>query len=312
MPAQILDDMIFPNNLISAAARGRKSWLTSIAKTQGGFEVRNGVRSQPAREYEVGLVPRRVADYAAIADFHDIVRGSLYGFLLQDPTDNVCTVSNGKLRPLPASGVGTLGTAGFGYGVPTYRLFKRATVGARTYDRDIRKPRANLATLYRAAAPVTIGVSAGNASIDAVDGNVTFVADTSEAPSSITVGATTVLNFSGGAGIVAAMSVGQRVYLGGITGTAGAALNSLSHVISAKGATSLTISTSTTGMAVTLAGTAYKYPQASETLTWAGAFYVPVRFAEDWIDWSIVAGHPTTDARLVEGPSVLLLEELLP
>lgn len=312
MPAQILDDMIFPDHLVQVAARGRKRWATSIAMTQGGFETRNCLRTQPKREYEVGLAPRRVSDYAAIADFQDIVRGSLYGFLLKDPTDNACTTGNGKMRPLPASGTGTLGTAGSGYGVPTYRLFKRATVGARTHDRDIRKPRSSTVTLYRGGSPVTIGASAGNAAIDAVNGNVTFVADTSEALTSITVGATTVLNFASGAGIVAAMSVGQRVYLGGITGTAGAALNSLSHAISAKGATSLTISTDTTGLAVTLAGTAYKYPQASEALTWSGSFYTPVRFAEDDIDWSMLSGGADSDARFVEGPSVMLIEEFIP
>jgi uncharacterized protein (TIGR02217 family) len=303
--------MIFPDNLVSVAARGRKRWATSIASNQGGFETRNGIRTQPKREYELGLVPRRVADWAAIDQFHDIVRGSLYGFLLKDPTNNAATVADGLMRPLPSSGSGSLGTTGIGYGVPTYRLLKRATIGSRTSDRDVRKPRSGFASLYRGGVLVTLGASAGNAAIDAVNGNATFVADTSEAPTTITVGASTVLNFSSGAGIVSAMSIGQRVYLGSITGTAGASLNSLSHEITAKGAVSLTISTSTTGLAVTLAGTAYKYPQASEALTWAGSFYVPVRFADDDIDWQMVSGGPSTDGRLIEGPSVLLIEELI-
>jgi uncharacterized protein (TIGR02217 family) len=312
MPAQILDDVIFPSDILSVSARGRKRWATSIVANQGGFEARNSIRTQPKREYEIGLVPRRVSDWASIDKFHDIVQGALYGFLLRDPVNNAATVADGLMRPLPAALTGTVGTTGVGYGVPYYRLLKRATVGARTHDRDVRKPQTGAVTLYRAGSPVTLGVSAGNAAIDTVNGNVAFVADTSEAITSITIGASTVLNFSGGAGIVAAMSVAQRVYVSGVTGTAAATLNSLSHAISAKGATSLTISTSTAGLAVTLPGTAAKYPQASETLTWAGSFYVPVRFAEDDIDWQLVGGHSSTDSRLIEGPSVLLIEELIP
>jgi uncharacterized protein (TIGR02217 family) len=312
MPAQILDDVIFPVHIVTVAARGRKRWATSIVANQGGFEARNGIRTQPKREYELGLVPRRVSDWAAIDAFHDIVQGSLYGFLLRDPVNNAATVADGLMRPLPAALTGTLGTAGVGYGVPSYRLLKRATVGARTHDRDVRKPQTGAVTLYRGASPVTLGASAGNAALDTVNGNVTFVADTSEAITSITVGASTVLNFAGGTPVVAAFSVGQRVYVSGVTGTAGAALNALSHAITAKGASSLTISTSTSGLAVTLPGTAYKYPQASEALTWAGSFYVPVRFAEDDIDWQALGGHPSTDLLLVEGPSVLLIEELIP
>lgn len=312
MPAQILDDIVFPDHIVAVAARGRKRWATSIATTQAGFETRNGIRTQPKREYEMGLVPRTISEWTAIDELHDIVQGSLYGFLLLDPTNNAATVSDGLMRPLPAALSGTLGATGLGYGVPSYRLVKRASAGSRTHDRDIRKPRSGAVSLFRGASPVTLGAGAGNAAIDTVNGNVTFVADTSQALSSITVGATTVLNFASGTPIVATFSVGQRVYLGGITGTAGAVLNSLSHAITAKGATSLTISTSTTGMAVTLSGTAYKYPQASEALAWAGSFYVPVRFADDDIDWRMVSGHEDTDSRLIEGPSVMLVEEFIP
>lgn len=312
MPATILDAVIFPDELIAVALRGRKRWATEIGVNGGGFEERNGTATMPLREYDVGLVARTGAQWAAIDALHDVVQGSLYGFLLKDPTNNSATVTEGLMRPLPAALTGTLGTAGVGYGVPSYRLVKRRTLAAINADRDIRKPQAATVALLRGGAPVTIGASAGNAAIDAVNGNVTFVADTSQAISSITVGATTVLNFASGTPVVAAFSVGERVYVSGVTGTAAAALNGLSHAVTAKGATSLTVSTSTAGLAVTLAGTAYKYPQASETLTWSGSFYTPVRFKQDDLDWSIVSGAPETDARLVEGPSIPLIEVRLP
>jgi hypothetical protein len=61
MPATILDDVVFPDELVAVAARGRKRWATAIATNQGGFETRNGLRTQPLREYEIGMVPRTVA-----------------------------------------------------------------------------------------------------------------------------------------------------------------------------------------------------------------------------------------------------------
>jgi uncharacterized protein (TIGR02217 family) len=41
---------------------------------------------------------------------------------------------------------------------------------------------------------------------------------------------------------------------------------------------------------------------------WTGRFYVPVHFLEDSIDWSMVISGPTTDARFLAGPSVILQE----
>ncbi len=312
MPASILDDVIFPDTLVAVAARGRKRWATAIATNQGGYETRNGLRVQPLREYELGMVPRTVAQWMAIDTLHDVVRGSLYGFLLKDPTNNACTVSDGLLRPLPASLSGSLGTTGAGYGVPNYRLLKRGTSGARTHDRDIRKPVSTGFALYRNGSPVTLGASAGNAALDAVNGNVTFVADSSSAVTAVTVGATTQVTLTAA---LSGLAVSGRLYLSGLTGTHAADLNGLSHqvtAISGGGLNVYTLATNTAGRTITAAGNGYKYPQPSDALTWAGQFLVPVRFKDDDIDWSMVMGHASTDTRLVEGPSVLLIEVPVP
>ena len=63
---------------------------------------------------------------------------------------------------------------------------------------------------------------------------------------------------------------------------------------------------STTGLAGT-GGTAAKYPQATEALTWSGRLYVPVHFANDVIDWNLVAGG-SEEGRFYAGPSVMLEE----
>lgn len=46
---------------------------------------------------------------------------------------------------------------------------------------------------------------------------------------------------------------------------------------------------------------------SAATVTWEGRFYVPVHFANDDIDWDLVAGGPA-DLRIVSGPSVVLDE----
>lgn len=46
---------------------------------------------------------------------------------------------------------------------------------------------------------------------------------------------------------------------------------------------------------------------AASSVTWTGLFYVPVHFADDAIDWELVAAGPA-DARFLAGPSVLLQE----
>lgn len=45
----------------------------------------------------------------------------------------------------------------------------------------------------------------------------------------------------------------------------------------------------------------------ADVFTWSGSFYVPVHFADDSIDWDLIAGG-ARDARVVAGPSVLLVE----
>lgn len=312
MPASILDDVIFPDTLISASVRGKKSWRTVVVPNQGGFESRAGLRSNPWREYDVGLIPRTVVQWREIDTLHDIVQGALYGFLLKDPTNNAVTVANGLLRPLPAALTGTLGTTGAGYGVPNYRLVKRSTLGARSVDRDIRKPKVGEAAVYRNGVLVTAGAGAGNIALDTINGNVAFVADSSSAVTAVTVGATTQVTLTAA---LSGLAVAGRLYLTGLTGADAALLNGLSHAITAitgGGLNIYTLSTNTAGKVITPAGTGYKYPQPTDALVWAGSFYVPVRFEADEIDWSMVMASPYTDLRKVRGPSVVLVEVPIP
>lgn len=312
MPSTILDDVIFPDDIIAVAARGKKSFATQINTSSAGFENRNATRSLPKRQYEVGLVARTAAQWAQIDALHDVVLGAAYGFLLKDPTNNSATAATGLMRPLPAALTGTLGTTGLGFGVPNYRLVKRSTYQARTSDRDVRKPIASTLGLLRNGSPVTIGAGAGNAAIDAVNGNITFVADSSSTVTAVTVGATTQVTLTAA---LAGLAIGGRLFLSGLTGTVGTTLNGLSHAITnitGGGLNVYTLSTVTTGLAWVSGGSGFRFPQPTDNLAWSGSFYVPVRFETDDLDWSILTGNPTTDARLIEGPSIVLLEVPVP
>jgi uncharacterized protein (TIGR02217 family) len=309
MAITVLSDVILSNAVIEAGVRGKNMRMNQRVQNQAGFVTANIIWQATMRQYELGIASMSVASWQQLEGIHEITEGGAKGFLIEDPKD--CVISStsvGLLYPIVAGAVG--GTIGVGYGVPTMQMYKRYSVtgSSTTKDRKITRPQQtpSVPSLFRGGGAVTLGASAGNAAIDYTTGVVTFVADTSEAMSSITVGASTILNFSSGAGIVAAMSVGQRVYITGVTGTAASTLNSLSHAITAKGASSLTISTTTTGLTAS-SGTAFKYPQASEALAWTGRFYVPVHFADDYIDWDIERPG-TFDNRLVSGPSVLLNE----
>ena len=307
MSLTVLADVILSDGVIMAGVRGRNKRSNTRAMDGGGFAKVNINWARTLREFEVGTVPMLPADWLEIEALFECTDGGAYGLLMKDPKDHQTKAGEGLLMPWNTATGQAVGAIGLGYGVPTYRLHKRYTYGARTTDRLITRPIASPAVL-RAAGAVTVGAGAGQIAHDLTTGTVTFVADASQAISSVTVGASTVLTFANGSGIIAAMSVGQRVYITGITGTAATTLNGLSHAITAKdaGLFTLTISTATTGLTAT-AGTAYKYPQASESLTWTGSFYVPVHFASDDLDWDILRSGPA-DTRIIAGPSVTLLE----
>lgn len=303
----VLADVILPHSIIAAAGlQGRNQRNNTRRGSQAGFQNINVNWGDTLRQYELGFIPMLPAQWRTIEGVHEVTDGGAFGFLLTDPKDSMVDATQGLMHPL--SGTTLVGTIGLGYGVPTYKLHKRmAAIGTtRTKDRRITRPILAGNLLKRDAATVVLGAGAGQAALNVDTGVVTFVADTSQALTSVTVGATTVLNFASGTPIVAALAIGERVYLTGLSGTAASLLNGLSHAITAKGATSLTISTTTTGLAAT-GGTAYKYPQASEALTWSGSFYVPVHFASDDIDWALAAGGPA-ESRLIVGSSVLLQE----
>lgn len=306
MTIVVLSDVIMPACIYAAGVRGRQIRKNTRVSSQNGSVKANVDWLDTLREYEVGYVPMLPEAWNEIEGLFEVTEGGAYGFLMNDPKDSTVNSGAGLLQAWTGSVLES--TAGAGYGVPAYRMLKRitSTGTTRTKDRIITRPYSAVVT--RGGVPVTVGASPGNIAINADTGIVTFVADASQAITSITVGITTVLTFADAAGMVAAMSVGERLYLTGVSGTATTTLNDKSHLVTAKDAVAftLTIDTATTGLTAT-DGTAAKYPQATEALAWTGRFYVPVHFANDQLDWEILRSGPT-ETRLIAGPTVTLVE----
>lgn len=265
---------------------GGPVFRTSIVETLSGREYRNAHWSQDLRRFDVQHAAKTAAEIDTLhAFFVAIGQGRANLFRFKWIKDYTTTTANGFL----GTGAGT--------GAPTYQIRKRYTAGSTNYNKDIRKPVAGTVTGYRNAAPITVGASPGNIAIDTTTGIITFVADDSEAITGHTPGASHVFTT---AADIPGLSIGEKVYLTGVTGTGAATLNAIAHTIANKtgsGPYTWTLSTATTGLTAS-SGTAYEYPQASDVLTCACEFDHPVRFDTD----ELVAR--------IEGPGIYTLDTL--
>lgn len=299
----VLNDVILPNSVILAGVRGKNKRSNTRVSNQAGFMTVNSVSLTTLREYEIGISPMPISQWQAIAGLFEVTDGGAHGFLMEDPSDNTAA-GGGLLQPLLSGAA--VGSIGAGYGVPTYQLLNRYTsVGSsRVRDRTIKRPKSS-AALFRAALAVTMGAGAGNAALDVTTGIVTFVADASANVTGVAVGTTTQVTL---ASAIAALAVGGRLWLQGLTGTNAALLNNQSHAITAIAGAVYTLSTNTQSTSISAAGQGVKYPQPADSVTWTGGYYVPVQFANDEIDWQLEAASSNPAARFFSGPSVVLIE----
>lgn len=303
MSITVYSDVVMPDSVIATGVRGRQMRRNARASTQGGQMQANVLWSRTLRQYEIGYIPMLASQWLAIEGLHEVTEGGAYGFLMTDPKDSSATHADGMLYAYVGGALA--GTCGTGYGVPTYKLHKRytSTGSSRSKDRSVTRPRSTI-EIKRGGVAVTLGAAPGNASVDYDTGTVTFVADSSSTVTGITVGATTQVTLTAA---LSGVAIGERLYLAGIGGADAALLNSKSHAITGISSSTYTLAIDTTGKTLSVAGSGYAYPQSTETLTWAGSFYVPVHFSSDEIDWELVRGGPA-DGRLIAGPSVTLDE----
>jgi len=307
MTITVLADVVLPNSVITAGLRGKNMRRNTRSVNQGGYGEINVDWVNTLRQYDFGFVPMLMSLWQTIEGLHEVTDGGAFGFLMEDPKDSTVAPGAGVLMPTLTTPFSLLvGTPGFGYGVPAYRLGKRyGSIGsARVKDRVISRPRAAGAAFLRAGAPITLGGSPGNAALDADTGTLTFVPDATRTVSAVTVGATTSVTLSSA---LPGLAGGDRLWLQGLTGADAALLNNQSHEINSVVGAVYSLATDTSGATITPAGEGHQYPQFDEALTWSGAFYTPVHFQNDDLDWDLVLSGPV-DQRLIMGQSIVLQE----
>lgn len=272
----------FPQT-ISYGAVGGPEYKTDVVEIDSGYEQRNVRWSQSRNKYKISMPLTGTGKDDLIAWFR-AVKGRGHGFRLKDWSDYLVTVSNGRM-----------GTSPNGAGAPANQLTKYYATGALDEYRLIRKPIVGTVQVFRGGVLQTAGVGAGNYALDTTTGIVTFVADATANVTNVSIASNAVITLSASVGV----SGSGKLYLSGITGSVGTVLNGIAHTILGGSTTVITIATSTLGLAYVSGGTAGKYAQPTEALTWSGQFDVPVRFDADYL------------GLLLEGPPVYRGEEML-
>lgn len=301
MGITVLTDIFLPDSVMRAGVTGRNVRNNLRTMTYNGYAAVNINWTKTLRQYEIGVAPMHLDIWQTIEGLHEATEGGAYGFLMFDPKDSSVLSTEGELYPY--EGGALIGTSGVGYGTPVYKMFKKYTSvgGTRVKRRQITRPVAAGTVFKRGGSTVTPTVNYDT-------GTVTFAADASQTIASHTVGTKHVLTFANASGILAVLAAGQRVYLTNVSGTAASTLNNKSHLIDSVDLINfkMTLTTNTAGLNAT-GGTAYKYPQASEALTWSGSFYVPVHFLDDSIEWEILRPGTSTQ-RIISGVNIVLQE----
>lgn len=266
----------FPSD-ISYNATGGPAYSTDVVIVNSGFEQRNANWAASRCSFDVSHAIKSKTQLDTLVAFFRVAQGRANAFRYKDWFDYQVATSEGYLD-----------TGAVGDGTPTYQLYKYYSNAAGNEVRKITRPVSGQVAVLRNASPVTIGVGAGNIAIDYETGIVTFVADSSSNSSAITVGATTQVTLAANLGLVA----GKKLYLAGFTGADAALVNGIAHTInsvSGAGPYVFTLATDTAAKTITLgSGVGYKYPQASDVLTWSGEFDIPARFDTDQLKGEII------------------------
>jgi uncharacterized protein (TIGR02217 family) len=119
-----LDSAIFP--LEAGRLRASSGWNTTIVRTGGGSEQRNGNYTDALRRYDAALGIKTLANYQTLEKFLNAVRGRLHGFRFLDR-------SNYLVSTAEAFGTGTGAQTAF-------QLTKNDGNASNAYNREIYKP----------------------------------------------------------------------------------------------------------------------------------------------------------------------------
>jgi uncharacterized protein (TIGR02217 family) len=255
----------FPDD-ISYGGIGGPEFMTDVAPLKSGHEQRNSNWEVARAQFDVSHGVRSQEQMETLVSFFRAVRGKAHGFRFKDWTD---------YKTYSGSNDGWLGSSKTGAGASDYTMSKYYKAGDLDYLREITKPVSGTSTIYRNGSPVTVGSAAGQVVIFANSGVARFAADLSIAIGSIT-------NASPGVVVASAhtFSTSNQILLSGAGGMT--QVNSAIFAISVLDANRFSIGVDTTSYGIyTSGGTAKRFAQNSESLTWVGEFDVPCRFDID-------------------------------
>jgi uncharacterized protein (TIGR02217 family) len=127
MTITVYADVILPNRIISAGARGKQVRNNNRTLASNGTQQVNVNWARTLRQYELGVVPLSVADWQTLEGLFEVTEGGAFGFLMQDPKDT---------KTLITEGVATAKTS------TTFQLWKTYTSAGstRTKLRKITRP----------------------------------------------------------------------------------------------------------------------------------------------------------------------------
>ncbi len=253
-----LESPRFPAN-ISYGAVGGPGYNTDVVILNSGFEQRQQNWEVARAKYDVSHGVKSQADHDVLISFFRSVKGRANGFRFKDWADYQVTQANGKLGEGVGDGTGVL------------QLNKYYAAGSLYEYRAIKKPVS--AALYKNGSLLTITT---HYTIDLTTGIVTLVADVSKTITAITKASPGQVTTSTAHGF----TNGQVIYISGVAGMT--EVNGLTFTITSTGSNTFTIGVNTSGYTTyTSGGTAKKFAQPSDTLTWAGEFDIPCRFDTD-------------------------------
>lgn len=250
---------------------GGPMYNTAIETMASGAEQRNVNWDDPLCHFQIvhivttsGRAPNLSTSDELTAFFRSM-KGRAYGFRFKDWFDYQATheQKQGKGGSLTQ---GLLGS-GVGTGARTYQMYKYYAVGALDEFRLISKPVSGTVTIKKAGSTVT-------PSIDTTTGLVTF-AVTGKAITGITKASNASITCIGHG-----FNTGDKVEIAGVAGMT--QINGLIASVTVTDADHFTTGINSSSFSTyTSGGSAYKGPQPSESLTWAGEFDIPVRFDAD-------------------------------
>lgn len=237
---------------------GGPLYSTDVVVVQSGAEKRNINWSQARGRWELGERLLARSELAQVVRFFRAMQGRAQGFRYKDWADYRTDIAEGVLD----QGVGT--------GYPTYQLWKQYAQASVTDRRRIAKPVSATVQVYRNT------VLEAGAAVDSTTGVVTLPALATRTITAITKANPGRVTTSAAHGY----SNGDLIHLSGVNGMT--QVNDLVFTITVVDATQFTLGVNTSSYGTyTSGGTAAKYPQPADVLTWSGEFDVPVRFDVD-------------------------------